>query len=169
LDSSRCQPLGITLFPFARWCRVSNARVRSSRRGFCSHWLINGCRPASLIWQSDPQFGTQCPVRRRRCLSAAPTCCPAVLCGSDPDRLHIQILFHLPDAGFAAITTHLVAAVAISMVSSCETIYMCEYIVSHDPRQSRPQGFQDNQSALRECREGHWPTRNFDETIRSRG
>src|SRR5215475_2020838 len=39
-----------------------------------------------------------------------PARCPTVLCGPDPDRLYIQILFHLLDARLAAVTAHLIAA-----------------------------------------------------------
>src|SRR5215813_11097431 len=42
--------------------------------------------------------------------SAALACRYAVLCGSDPDGLHIQILFHLLDAGFTTTAAHLIAA-----------------------------------------------------------
>src|ERR1700756_2256549 len=50
----------------------------------------------------------RCGGGRRR--SALLACRYAVLCDSDPDCLYIQILFHLLNAGFTAVTTHLVAA-----------------------------------------------------------
>src|SRR5262249_20339282 len=50
------------------------------------------------------------PETVRAAMQRRPAQCPTVLCGSDPDGLYIQILFHLLDARLAAVTTHLVAA-----------------------------------------------------------
>src|SRR6516162_2323069 len=64
------------------------------------------------LWM--PNFIRFTPVLARggggRRRSATLACRYAVLCGSDPHCLYIQILFHLLNTGFATIAAHLVAA-----------------------------------------------------------
>src|SRR5215467_16396870 len=79
---------------------ASNASVGSGPNTHDGLWMPNFIR---ITLRPGPRRSG------RRC-SAAPAQCPTVLCGSDPDGLYIQILFHLLDARLAAVTTHLVAA-----------------------------------------------------------